>query len=388
MRPKPLSGLRVLDLSRLLPGPIATMHLADMGADVIKIEDTGAGDYARSIWAPVDDASTFFRLLNRNKRALKLDLKQPAGVEVFLRLARGADVIVESFRPGVVAKLGIDYERVAASNPRVVYCAISGYGQTGPYASRAGHDINYIAYAGVLDQIGPAGGPPVPPNFQIADLLGGALAPLVGILVAVIDAKASGRGRYVDASMTDAVFAHAIFPLLGLLLRGRTPPRGADTLTGGVPSYGVYETADARYLAVGALEEKFWSALCDTVGRPDLKPYRLAGDQAGEFARNELKRVFASRPLAHWTGVFAEVDCCVTPVLTVEESRRDPQLLARGMPIEVDGLPQFAPPFRLSEFELGAPRPAPRAGADTDEILRELGYGDNQIAALRAREVI
>ncbi len=337
----PLAGLRILDLTRLLPGPAGTMHLADFGADIIKIEDTAAGDYARSLWSPVDDSSRFFRMLNRNKRALKLDLKRPTGVEVFFRLARDADVVVESFRPGVVDKLGIGYEKVAAINPRIVYCSISGYGQTGPYAHRAGHDINYVGYAGVLDQIGQAGGPPAIPNYQIADLLGGALVPLVGILVSLIDARTSGRGRYVDVSMTDGVFAHAIFPLLGLLLRGRTPPRGADTLTGGVPSYGVYETADARYLAVGALEEKFWSTLCDTVGRPDLKPYRLAGDQAGEFARNELKRVFASRPLAHWTSVFAEVDCCVTPVLTIEESRRDPQLLARGMPIEVDGLPQL-----------------------------------------------
>jgi len=388
MNPKPLSGIRVLDLTRLLPGPMATLHLADMGADITKIEDTAAGDYARSLWSPVDDSSRFFRMLNRNKRALKLDLKRPTGVEVFFRLARDADVVVESFRPGVVDKLGIGYEKVAAINPRIVYCSISGYGQTGPYAHRAGHDINYVGYAGVLDQIGQAGGPPAIPNYQIADLLGGALVPLVGILVSLIDARKSGRGRYVDVSMTDGVFAHAIFPLLGLLLQGRTPPRGADVLTGGVPCYGVYPTADERYLAVGALEEKFWSTLCDTVGRPDLKPHRLARGENGEFARRELSAVFRAHTLAHWTKVFAEVDCCVTPVLTIEESRQDPQLRARGMAIEVDGLPQFAPPFQLSDFELGTPRPAPQPGADSETVLREAGYTIDEIAALRAQAII
>src|SRR6266540_5805151 len=175
MRSKPLSGIRVLDLTRLLPGPMATLHLADMGADVIKIEDTGSGDYAREMGRTREGMSDFFRLVNRNKRAVRLDLKQPQGREVFLRLAKGADVVVEGFRPGVMAKLGLGYAALAAVNPRLVYCSITGYGQDGPYADRAGHDINYIGYAGVGDQIGTAGAPVVP-NFQIADLLGGGLA--------------------------------------------------------------------------------------------------------------------------------------------------------------------------------------------------------------------
>jgi len=260
LRAKPLSGIRVLDLTRLLPGPVATLHLADMGADVVKIEDTEAGDYARVMGRVRETGnpgappmSDFFRLVNRNKRAMRLDLKQPQGREVFLRLAKDADVVVEGFRPGVMAKLGVGYDALAAVNPRLVYCSITGYGQDGPYADRAGHDINYIGYAGVGDQIGTADAPVVP-NFQIADLLGGALTPVMGILAALIDARSSGRGRHVDVAMTDAVLAHAILPLLGFLEHGKTPARGSGMLDGGLPCYNVYRTRDGLWMAVGALE--------------------------------------------------------------------------------------------------------------------------------------
>src|SRR5499433_2377431 len=205
-RAKPLAGIRVLDLTRLLPGAMATLHLADLGADVIKLEDTDTGDYSRTMGRVRDGMSDSFRLLNRNKRAMRLDLKQARGREAFLRLAQRADVVVEGFRPGVVAKLGIGYDAVSAVNPRIVYCSISGYGQNGPYAQRAGHDINYVGYAGIGDQIGTAEGPVVP-NFQIADLLGGALVPVMGILAALLDARSSGKGRYVDVSMTDAALS-------------------------------------------------------------------------------------------------------------------------------------------------------------------------------------
>jgi alpha-methylacyl-CoA racemase len=250
------------------------MHLGDLGADVIKIEDTGSGDYARTAGA-VHGKTSYFELVNRNKRSLTLDLKQAAGVAAFMRLAASADVIVEGFRPGVVDKLGIGYQAVAAINPRIVYCAITGYGQDGPYRDRAGHDLNYLAYSGLLDQIGIAGSAPAIPNFQIGDLLGGSLSALIGLLAGVVDARASGRGRYVDVSMTDAVFAHTLFPLLAVLDRGRAQPRGADLLSGGMPSYGVYATSDGRHLAVSAMEPKFWQTLCDTLDRPDLRPLRL-----------------------------------------------------------------------------------------------------------------
>lgn len=383
-----LAGLRVLDLTRLLPGPVASMHLADLGADVIKVEDPGEGDYARAMGPMNGDVSFFFQVVNRNKRGLRLDLKQPEGVAVFLRLAAAADVVLEGFRPGVADRLGIGYGAAAAANPRIVYCSITGYGQGGPYARRAGHDINYIGYAGVLDQIGTAGGPPALSNLQIGDLLGGALTPLVAVLAAVIEARATDRGRHVDCAMTDAVFAHALFPLLQTLAQGRPAPRGEDLLTGGVACYGVYRTADGRYMAVGALERKFWDRLCDTLERPDLKPLHLAGGEAGQRARRELEGVFAGRTRAEWVTLFDAVDCCVTPVLSLEESLANEQLLARGMVQEVGGVRQFAPPFGLAPGAPPAARPAPACGQHSGEILAAAGYSPAEIEAMRTRGVI
>ena len=389
----PLAGLRVLDLTRLLPGPVCTLHLADLGAEVIKIEGFehgGVDDYARRMGlgaAPGED-SFFFRIVNRNKRGLRLDLKQPAGVEVFLRLAHEADVIVESFRPGVVDKLGVGYDKVKAINPRIVYCAITGYGQDGPWRDRAGHDLNYIATAGVLDQIGHAEGPPAIPNLQIGDLLGGALTAVMGILAAVIGAKATGQGRYVDASMTDATFAHAYTGLLSVLARGQTLPRGVDDLNGGLPAYGLYRTQDGRFMAVGALEPKFWQVFCDAIGKPELKPFGLARGEEGERTRRELEALFVSQPLAHWQTLFETVDCGVTPVLTFEEAMAHPQLQARGMLPEIDGLTQFAPPCKLSDHAFAVRQAAPKVGADGTALLQAAGYADAEIARLREQGVI
>lgn len=388
MHSQPLEGLRVLDLTRLLPGPLATQHLADHGAEVIKIEDTGAGDYARTMGPMQGESSYFFQVVNRNKKSLRLDLKQERGRELFLRLAATADVLVEGFRPGVMHKLGLDYEAIARVNPRLVYCSISGYGQTGPYALRAGHDINYIGYAGVLDQTGTAGSAPALPNLQIGDLLGGTLCSLVGMLIAIIDARTSGQGRHVDVAMSDGVLAHAIFPLLEVLSRGAVRPRGEDLLTGGVPCYGVYETADGRYMAVGALEEKFWNGVCDTLGRPDLKSVHLASGEEGARARAAVADLFRTRTQADWVALFDDVDCCVTPVLTLEESLQNAHIQARGMVTEVGGMRQFAPPFGLSGLAREGWAPAPEAGADSDALLRQLGLSADEIVTLRRTGVI
>jgi len=391
----PLAGLRILDLTRLLPGPVATMHLADLGAEVIKIEDTGVGDYARTMGPGAHAAngdSLFFRVVNRNKKSLRLDLKQAAGVEVFMRLARDAEKIFESFRPGVVDKLGIGYAAVRAINPRMVYCAITGYGQTGPWADLAGHDLNFIATAGLLDQIGTrdgeSSGAPAIPNLQIGDLLGGALTPLLGVLAAVIGAKATGQGSHVDVAMTDAVLAHTVFPLAATLAHGRPAPRGADLLTGGVPCYGVYRTADDRYLAVGALEPKFWQAFCAAIGRSDLAPFGLATDSEGRRVKAELAALIASQPLAHWQPLVAAVDCCVTPVLRLDETLQHPQVVAREMVVEVGGTKQYAPPFKLSAWPWANATAAPAAGADSDAVLAAAGYAEAEIAALRQARVI
>ena len=388
-RAKPLAGIRVLDLTRLLPGPVCTLHLADLGADVIKIEDTGAGDYARGLGVPAGQVAPVFAAINRNKRGLRLDLKQRAAVEVFLKLARTADVVVESFRPGVVDRLGVGYEACKAVNPRIVYCAISGYGQTGPYRDLAGHDVNYCGYAGFIDQVGPAGGDPVIPNIQVADILGGAVVPAMGILAALLDAQRSGQGRYVDVAMTEGVLAHNYQALAAMATSGKANPRGADFLSGSEPCYAVYRTADGRHMAVGALEKKFWDRVCEVLERPDLKGgHWEVRSRDADSTKKEVAAIFASCTLAHWIERFAAEDCCVSPVLRLEESVADAQVRARRMVVEDRGAAQFAPPFKMSDFEFEIDKKAPGAGAHTDEILGQIGLSRNDIEALRAAKVV
>lgn len=393
MAGKPLDGVRVLDLTRLLPGPVCTLHLADLGADVIKIEDTGAGDYARTLGMQDGRTAPVFLAINRNKRGMRLDLKQRDGVALFLELARDSDVVVESFRPGVVDRLGIGYQAVKAVNPAIVYCGISGYGQTGPYRHLAGHDLNYCGYAGFTDQVGEAGRDPVIPNFQVADILGGALVPVMGILAALFDAMRTGKGRYVDASMTEGVLAHNVQALAAVASHGRVHPRGGDLLSGREACYRVYRTSDDRHMAVGALEKKFWDEVCEVVGRPDLKPHHWAGGADPAVAIEAMTAIFAGRTQAQWVAAFQGHDCCVTPVTPFEALPADPQHVARGMfvrsrhPVEGEVL-QMAPPLKLSDYEFEIERPAPQPGEHTDEILEEIGLLEERIAALRAAKVV
>ncbi len=333
---KPLHGIRVLDLTRLLPGPVATMHLADMGAEVIKIEDPGVGDYARSMGYVRNEVSQFFIAVNRGKQSLRLDLKNPVQRDEFLAMCETADVVVESFRPGVMDKLGIGWKVLKQRNPKLVMCAISGYGQDGPFSQLAGHDINYIGIAGMLEQnVGPDGVPALP-NLQIGDLLGGAQAAVQGILAALIGARISGQGRFVDVSMTDAVFAHNIMPLVAVNNFGQPAAPGRDLLTGGVPCYNVYRTSDDRFMAVGALELKFWEACCDVLARPDLKArhWSLGQPVGGNDAmavKAELDAIFAQQTMNAWAKKFADADCCVTPILRTDEALEHPLFHSRMM---------------------------------------------------------
>lgn len=333
---RPLQGIRILDLTRLLPGPVATMHLADMGAEVIKIEDPGVGDYARTMGHVRSQVSQFFVAVNRGKSELRLDLKDPEQRDEFLKMVESADVVVESFRPGVMDKLGVGWKVLRERNPKLVMCAISGYGQDGPFASLAGHDINYIGTAGMLEQnVGPDGIPALP-NLQVGDLLGGAQTAVQGILAALVASKTSGKGRFVDVSMTDAVFAHNIMPLVAVNNFTRPAPPGQDLLTGGVPCYNIYRTSDGRFMAVGALELKFWESCCDVLARPDLKTrhwslgQQIGGDDA-MTVKAELDALFAQRTLAEWTNRFSHADCCVTPILRMDEAMTHPLFLARNM---------------------------------------------------------
>lgn len=394
MRPDPLDGIRVLDLTRLLPGPLCTQHLADLGADVIKVEDTGAGDYARGgLGMGISGPASYFPAVNRNKRSITLDLKDPRGRELFLELADGAAAIVEGFRPGVVRRLGIDYETVRERNPRIVYCAITGYGQTGPYRDRAGHDLNYCGYTGVTDQTGAPGGEPVISSIQIADLAGGTLSAAMGILAGLVDAERTGEGRYIDVAMADCVLAHSVFSLATHNGQGPAAPRGEDLLTGGSPCYGVYPTSDGRHMAVAALEAKFWRRLCEALGRPDLiERHAVTGEEARQV-RETLTGIFRSRTQAEWMALFEGVDCCVSPVLHFHEALAHPQFRARNVPLREQAnddaaVGAFAFPLKMSEFAFSQIRPAPAQGEHTAEVLAELGYDEGRIARLRDAGVV
>jgi crotonobetainyl-CoA:carnitine CoA-transferase CaiB-like acyl-CoA transferase len=314
------------------------MHLADMGAEVIKIEDTGPGDYARTMGPVRKEVSQFFVAVNRGKHCIRLDLKDANQRDELLGMVETADVVVESFRPGVMDKLGIGWETLKQRNSKLVMCAISGYGQDGPLAQMAGHDINYVGYAGMLEQnVGPDGVPALS-NLQVGDLLGGAQAAVQGILAALLAVKMGGNGRFVDVSMTDAVFAHNIMPLVAVNNTGRPAAPGKDLLTGGVPCYNIYRTSDGRFMAVGALELKFWQACCEVLERPDLKTrhWSLGQEVGGEDAmavKAELDAIFAAKPLAWWAERFSGVDCCVTPILRADEAVEHPLFQARGMAV-------------------------------------------------------
>jgi crotonobetainyl-CoA:carnitine CoA-transferase CaiB-like acyl-CoA transferase len=387
-----LDGIRVLDLSRQLPGPFCTWLLADLGADVIRVEDPAAITRARGAAGgspPVAEQGydPHRQVLNRNKRSLVLNLKIAAGREVFYRLVERADVVVEGFRPGVTRRLGIDYETLQARNPRLIYCSLSGWGQTGPYREVAGHDIDYLAVAGVLDLTGPAGGPPAIPGVQVADIGGGALMAAFGIMVALFHRERTGQGQYIDVSMLDGAFAW-LGHIVGRFFTGEVWGRGRGLLTGGVPCYNVYPTADGKYVAVGALEPWFWANLCRRLGREDLIPKQFATGPEGEAVRAELAAIFRTRSRDEWAAELMGADTCVAPVKDLGEALADPQIQARQMVIEVEDprygrVRQVGFPVKFSATpgrvrHLGGP-----LGADTGAVLRELGYSAAEVEDLR-----
>ena len=381
----PLSGVRILDLSRLLPGPYATLVLADLGADVVKVEDPRGGDYVR--WMPplAGQQSGYFHALNRNKRSATIDLRRPEGAAALRRLVRRFDVVVESFRPGVMDRLGIGWEALSGENPGVVLCSISGYGQDGPYRDRAGHDIDYVAVAGVLGLNGPPDRPQ-PLAVQVADVAGGSWPAVAGILAALVRRGVTGRGAHVDVAMAEGALALLALQRGAADARGEPLRRGGEMLNGAWACYGVYRTGDGRFVALGALEAKFFQAFCQAIGRPDLAEAQF--DDGGAAARAELDAIFAARTRDEWTAFAAEHDVCLMPVLDGDEPARDPQLSARGNFLEIDtpwegkAMRSLASPVRLLGFE--APRrPAPELGADTEDVLREAGFDAGEVARLR-----
>lgn len=371
--PKPLAGIRVLDFSTLLPGPLATLILAEAGAEVIKIERLEGGDdmraYAPAWSADPGSAGHSFALLNRGKRSMALDLKDPAARERVIALARDSHILVEQFRPGVMARLGLGYDALAAINPKLVYCAITGYGQDGPMAQVAGHDLNYLAETGLLLLAGGADGtPPVPPGL-IADIGGGALPAAINILLALREAEATGRGRYLDIAMTDGLFAWSFWAQGAIAAGQGVPAPGQGLLAGGSPRYRVYPTADGRFLAAAPLEEKFWRNFCAAIGLDE----RFADDRRDAAATHaEVARIVAGQTAAHWQQVFAGRDVCCAIARTLEEAMAAPQFRQRRLfdaGLAADGRRAPALPVPLAPcYRDDGDKPFPRLGEANDTI--------------------
>jgi alpha-methylacyl-CoA racemase len=388
----PLSDLRVLDLTRLLPGGFCSLLLADFGADVVKVEDTAMGDYIR--WAPpyygseedqsLGTRSALYLALNRGKRSIRLDLKSDRGRDALLRLAREFDVVLEGFRPGVLDRLGCGYDALREANPRIVYCAITGYGQTGPNTERAGHDMNYLGLNGLLGLTGEPSGRPIQSAGQIADVGGGALMAAFGVMAALRERDRSGEGQLVDVSMTDGSLAWLCMVAAQHLCDGSAPPRGRGSLTGGFACYLPYEAADG-YVTCGALEPKFWRNFCEGVGRPDLIDKQFVSPDSPDWL--EIAEVFRSRTRDEWRAFNDQHDAMIEPVLDLGEALDSELVRQREMVVELEqprlgAVRQLGVPVKLSRTPGAADRPAPALGEHTERVLREAGLDDEEITDL------
>ncbi len=383
---KLLCGVRILDLTRLLPGGFASQLLADLGAEVLKVEDPWQGDYLR--WMkpnlPGSKESALFWSLNRNKKSLKLNLKSTEGRAAFLRLIAKHDIILEGFRPGVMDNLGLGYQELSKINPSVIVCSISGYGQTGPYSHRSGHDINYMAISGGLGLTGQASGAPVPPAVQVADIGGGALMAVAGILSAYIARQQTGRGQYIDVSMLDGVVSWMTMLFAQQAVEDPFVKRGEGMLNGGEVCYGVYETKDSLYMSLGALEPKFWQAFCHAVGRPELKGKQFDHDPD---VLVEVEKLFKGRTQEEWVSFFRDKDVCCEPVLEPSEVQEHPQIKARQLFISLSNpqgetIKSVGNPLKFPEEREFPDQVPPGFGEHTWEVLREVGFSEEEIQRL------
>lgn len=376
-----LTGLKVIDMSRLLPGPFCSMILADHGARVIAVE------FRRFM-----DDGLFFDTVYRNKQHMSLNLKTDQGREIFSRLIRDADVFMEGFRPGVARRLHIDYDRLRVLNPGLIYCAISGYGQDGPCRDRVGHDVNFLGVSGVLDLIGEAGRPPCIPGIQIADLAGGGLNAVNGILLALIARSRDGRGQYIDISMTDGLVSLLAAVLSFLQSEGRAPQRGNALLAHHYACYNIYETADGRYLTIAALEPRFWHNLCECLGLPEYRELQFDESRRIETI-DALRKTFKTRTLTQWNKTLADLDVCWGPVQNLEEVLRDPLFRKRGMILETDTrnggtAAAIGIPAKLSRTPGNVRTPPAAFGQHTRQVLEELGYRRGQIDDFFSKRVV
>jgi len=388
-----LSGVRVLDLTRLLPGDYCTMILGDMGAEVIKVEEPGLGDYIR--WVPplINGQSVSHLMLNRNKKSMKLNLKSGRGKEVFHKLVERSDVVIESFRPGVVKRLGIDYESVSKTNQHIVYCSMSGYGQDGPYRDMPGHDVNYIGYGGILGITGPSSGAPVIPGIQIADLTTGLMA-VTGILAALLARDRIGKGQYIDMSFLDVVTSLIVLPAAFYIGEKKSPKRGEWLLNGGFPCYNIYETKDGKYITIGCLEEQFWTSLCSALNVTGFVKHQYTNDEAKlREMFQTLREIFKTRTLDEWLKLLLKEDVPCGPAYDLDEVFRDPQILHRKMIIEVEypdvgKIKQLGTAMKFSRTPCEMRSPPPSFGEHTEQILEWLGYSERDVLDMRKKGVI
>ena len=389
----PLSSLKVLDFSTLLPGPFASLLLADMGAEVLRVESPTRMDLVRVLPPHDDGVSASHAYLNRNKRCIALDLKKPEAVEVVKQLVAEYDIVLEQFRPGVMDKLGVGYEALKAINPKLIYVSITGYGQSGPYKDRAGHDINYLALAGIASYTGRRESGPLPLGIQAADIAGGSLHGVIGLLAAVIQRQATGLGQQVDISMTDCAFSLHGMAGAGYLAAGVEPDMENQALNGG-SFYDYYRTRDGRWFSVGSLEPQFMQQFCAAIGRPELAARGLSQRLEDQQAlKREIAIEFEKRDFSEWNDVFAALDACVEPMLSLSEAVSHPQIQARQLVTQVPragkpGQAQMACPIKFSQ---GLPPPkhiGAALGAHTAEVLTALGYSAEDIQRLKAGKVV
>lgn len=387
-----LEGIKVLDLSRLAPGPYCTMILADLGADVLKIEPPGVG--VPFFAPPVEDERWYaYNAHDRNKRSIVLNLRAEEGCQIFYKVAEGADVVVEGFRPGAVKRLGVDYDTLKRQNPRIIYCSISGYGQDGPYRNLPGHDPNYIAISGALSLIGPQGkAPSLPPNW-LADFAGGGLQAAIAILAALISRERTGEGQYIDVAMLDGVMSLLASEMSQYFVSGQVPKRGETWNTGATPWGNIYETKDGEYVTVAAGEPQFWRNLCQALGCDDLIPDQHATGEKRIEIFKRLKEAFLLKTKNEWFEILTKADVPVAPVNNLEEAVGNPHIVHRRMVLEVEH-PKFGivrqvgiiP--RLSETPGQVRHLGVKLGEHTVEVLASLGYTKDDISRLREKGVI
>ncbi|HWO93323.1 MAG TPA: CaiB/BaiF CoA-transferase family protein [Dehalococcoidia bacterium] len=393
----PLEGIRVLDLSRLAPGPFCSMLLGDMGADILMIEAPPSRLPGASMSNPRpsgDDAQRMaaYNALSRNKKSMILNLQEQKARDIFYELAKSADVVLEGFRPGVVKRLGVDYDTLRGINDRIVYCSLSGYGQDGPYVGLVGHDINYISIGGALGMIGWPGGPPAIPMNVIADFAGGGLHAAYGILLALMARQKTGKGQYVDIAMSDGVLQLISTMATMYFSSGTVPGRGTHMLNGALPNYNVYECRDGKWISLGSLEPHFFANLCRVMGREDLIEHQHNAEKFPEM-RQHFAEQFRTKDRAEWFRIMQETDICVGPVYTIDEALSDPHNLHRKMVVEVDApgvgkVKQVGISVKLSETPGAVRSSAPLQGQHTDEVMSSLGYSSEQIRELREAGIV